>query len=106
MQCYSNLKFSKNLDQYPHHFSDPIQDKKFLLRERKRHTSHRVVSTPSVVLTGGGYPNPGPDPEGGYPIPGWGYAIPGRSTPHLDQAGVPPPLSGPGQGTPPPLWTD
>ena len=33
-----------------------IRNKKVLLRERKRHTAHRVVSTPSVVLTG--YPPP------------------------------------------------
>ena len=32
------------------------QNKKVLLRERKRHTARRVVSTPSVVLTG--YPPP------------------------------------------------
>ena len=47
-------------------------NKKVLLRERKRHTARRVVSTPSVVLTG--YP-----PQAGYPPnqgtrlagPGW-----------------------------------
>ena len=35
-----------------------ISNKKVLLRERKRHTARRVVSTPSVVLPG--YP-----PRGG-----------------------------------------
>ena len=38
--------------------SKSTNDKKVLLRERKRHTARRVVSTPSVVLTG--YP-----PRGG-----------------------------------------
>ena len=37
-----------------------INNKKVLLRERKRHTARRVVSTPSVVLPG--YP----PPRGGY----------------------------------------
>ena len=69
--------------------------KKVLLRERKRHTARRVVSTPSVVLPG--YP-PGQDtpparvpPWAGYP-PGQGTP-PGRVPP---QAGYPP-----SQGTPP-----
>ena len=45
------------------------QNKKVLLRERKRHTARRVVSTPSVVLTG-------------YP-PSWpGRVPPPRCLPH------------------------
>ena len=70
-------------------------NKKVLLRERKRHTDRRVVSTPSVVLTG--YPpSPCPATPAGYP-------------PHPDLAcggsllgGVPP-----WQVTPPPpgwIW--
>ena len=38
--------------------------KKVLLRERKRHTAHRVANTPYVVLSMG------------YPIPGWGVPRP------------------------------
>ena len=44
-------------------------NKKVLLRECKRHTTRRVVSTPSVVLTGS------PPSPAGYPPParsGWG----------------------------------
>ena len=49
-------------------------NKKVLLRERKRHTARRVVSTPSVVLPGyppppGGVPDQG-TPPGGVPDPG------------------------------------
>ena len=44
-------------------------NKKVLLRERKRYTTRRVVSTPSVVLPGypppGGVPDPGTPPRGG-----------------------------------------
>ena len=78
-----------------------------LLRERKRHTASRVVSTHSVILTrgypipDGGYPwvppHPGPDGDTpslvghpsleGYPIPGW------------ECPGVPP-CPGPDGGTP------
>ena len=55
-------------------------NKKVLLRERKRHTARRVVSTPSVVLTGyhpprGGVPDRVP-PRGGYPDPPWGGGYP------------------------------
>ena len=39
-----------------HQSKNYIQQKKVLLRERKRHTARRVVSTPSVVLPG--YPPP------------------------------------------------
>ena len=38
-------------------------NKKVLLRERKRHTARHVVSTPSVVLPGSGTP----PPRGRYP---------------------------------------
>ena len=68
-------------------------NKKFLLRERKRHTVHHVVSTPSVVLTGYHPPPPHPGPgKGGYP----GYP-PGKVPP----AGYPP-CPGPGVGYFPP----
>ena len=40
-----------------------LLNKKVLLRERKRHTARRVVSTPSVVLPG--YPPTHPDLAGG-----------------------------------------
>ena len=64
-------------------------NKKVLLRERKRHTARRVVSTPSVVL-------PGP-PPGGYPVRyppgGWGTRTP--------PGGYPDPPGGTQSGTPP-----
>ena len=69
-----------------------LQYKKVLLRERKRHTARRVVSTPSVVLPGprypplGGYTDLGTPPgggtqtsvppRGGVPGPPWG-GLPG-----------------------------
>ena len=73
-------------------------NKKVLLRERKRHTARRVVSTPSVVLPGypprGGYPDLGtppggtqiwvpPSPPGGsrYPPGGSGYPLGGSGYP-------------------------
>ena len=79
--------------------------KKVLLRERKRHTARRVVSTPSVVLPGypprggyltrvpppGGVPDPGTPPPGGYPDPPGG--LPDLGTP---PGGVPDPGSPPG----------
>ena len=81
-------------------------NKKVLLRERKRHTARRVMSTPSVVLPGypprggrggtwpgtppGGVPDPG-TPPGGYLtcIPPGGYLtwVPPRGVPDL---GTPP----------------
>ena len=75
--------------------------KKVVLRERKRHTAHCVVNTPSVVLTGyppiltwpGGYPGRVPPPAG-YPLAGYppaGYP-PNR---------VPPSRVPPQQGNPP-----
>ena len=75
----NNTKISRNISIY---IRDFISNKKVLLRERKRHTARRVVSTPSVVLPGypprGGVPGPGyppggvwvpptPPPQGGYP---------------------------------------
>ena len=63
-----------------------IKNKKVLLRECKRHTAHRVVSTPSVVLTG-------------YP-PSW----PGWGVPGYPSGRVPPRQGTPQQGTPP--WLD
>ena len=48
-----------------------VRNKKVLLSERKRYTARRVVSTPSVVLTG--Y-HPHPDLARGYPtlvLPSW-----------------------------------
>ena len=71
-----------------------LANKKVLLRERKRHTARRVVSTPYVVLTG--YPpQPGYPPWPGYP-PGQG--TPCQGTP---RAGYPPARVPPHQGTPP-----
>ena len=111
MHCFTFWSFN--------HFSN----KKVLLRERKRHTACRVVSTSSVVITG--YP-PG-DPAGGYPV--WGVPWSWYS-PCWDLAGYPPrwtwlgtPLARPGRVPPicpmefwvmlqsimgwiPPLWTD
>ena len=74
-----------------------ITNKKVLLRERKRHTARRVVSTPSVVLTGyrpdlaGGYPTGVPPPTGyppaGYPLAGY---PPSRVPPGWTWQGTPP----------------
>ena len=97
-----------------------ILHKKVLLRERKRHTAHRVVSTPSVVLTGsppcpdlagGGYPTWVP-PGQGPPSPswpGWGGTLPGYPPAGYPPAGYPwqgtpwqgTPLPGPGRVPPP-----
>ena len=102
-----------------------VRNKKVLLHERKRHTAHHVLTTPSVVLTG--YPPiltwlggtlPGYLPPAGYPIPQQGTPTPWQGTP---QQGTPP--AGPGRVPPPgvcpmafwemlqsimgtPLWTD
>ena len=77
-----------------------IWDKKVLLRERQRHTARRVVSTPSIVLTG--YP-PHPDlAQGGYPAGGYPTWYPTWVPPSR----VPPrqgsPLSWPGRIPSPP----
>ena len=79
-------------------------NKKVLLRERKRHTARRVVSTPSVVLPGypprGGVPEPG-TPPGGYltrPPPG----VPEPGTPPGGGVPDPPPPGGYLTWVPPP----
>ena len=92
---------------------------KKVLRERKRHTARRVVSTPSVVLTGYPPPQSWPGPGGvpcqgehlpggtlpgyppiltwqgtplaGYPLAGYPLSWPGRVPPQLDLAGYSPP---------------
>ena len=74
------------------------ENKKVLLRERKRHTTHRVASTPHVVLTG--YP----------PILTWlGGRVPGGGTwPGYPPSRVPPQAGYPPgwtwEGNPPPRW--
>ena len=104
--------------------SDENNDnKKVLLRERKRHTARRVVSTPSVVLTGypphltgyppgGGYPDldltgypPGGGtqsgtPPGGYPDPPGGYPV------RYPRGGTRTPRGGTRSGTPPGGYPD
>ena len=76
------------------------ENKKVLLRERKRHTARRVVSTPSVILPG--YPPPppswpgrggtrsGPPPPGGYPVRYPPGGVPGQ-VPPPPRPGYPPP---------------
>ena len=80
------------------------KNKKVLLRERKRHTARRVVSTPSVVLPRyppGGVPDPGTPPGGGT----WpGYPPPGGYLTWVPPGGVPDPSTPrgvPDLGTPP-----
>ena len=66
------------------------RNKKVLLRERKRHTARRVVSTPSVVLPGyppGGVPGPRYPPRGGLGTPG---GVPGTGYPPRGGPGYPP----------------
>ena len=79
-----------------------ISNNKVLLRERKRHTVHRVVSTPYVVLIG--YPSR-PDLAGGGTLPGGGGTAPGyppgRVPPILTWPGGTLPGYPPRQGTPP-----
>ena len=83
-------------------------NKTVLLRERKRHTARRVVSTPSVVLTG--YP-PHPDLAGG--VPCWGvpylgeYPARGVPCPGGTLPGYPPSWPGgyPARGVPCPGGT-
>ena len=69
------------------------RNKKVFLRERKRHTARRLLSTPSIVL-------PGSPPLLTYG--GWG--IPWSGTP-LPPAGYPPPLAGYPPGRYPPQGT-
>ena len=82
-------------------------NKKVLLRERKRHTARRVVSTPSVVLPyptrrypPGGVPDPG-TPPGGYLtwVPPWG--VPDLGTPPGEDLTWVPPPGGTWPGYPP-----
>ena len=69
------------------------KNKKVLLRECKRNTERRILSTPSAVLSrGGGYPTSGWEST---PPSGQGLSLPGRGTPSvwgspLDMAGVTP----------------
>ena len=51
----AQILHTKCVEDYSH---EGIFNKKVLLRERKRHTARRVVTAPSVVLTG--YPPPPP----------------------------------------------
>ena len=83
------------------------ENKKVLLRERKRHTARRVASIPNVVLPG--YPPPGRvhPPSQGTPRPGYppppARVPPGQGTP----ARVLPPPAGPGRvplGCPMAFW--
>ena len=68
---------------------DCIKNKKVLLRERKRHTAHRVVSTHAVVLYWLTPPLPADPPLlAGLTLPGW--------------TDLPPPAG----LTHPPSWTD
>ena len=93
--------------------SSPRENKKVLLRERKRHTARCVANTRYVVLTGyppGGVPGQVP-PPGGPGTPPGGVRVPPRGV-RVPPGGVPsqvPPRGGsgypPGQ-VPPPLWTD
>ena len=81
-------------------------NKKVLLRERKRHTARRVVSTPNVVLAG--YP-PCPDLARGDTL--WGVPYLGTPWAGYPPAGYPPPPP-PGRAPPPAgpgrvlLWLD
>ena len=67
----NKMKFSREINSIDFNAmkSFYLKNKKVLLRERKRHTARRVVSTPSLVLPG--YP-PGGVPRPGYPPPGGG----------------------------------
>ena len=79
-----------------------LTNKKVLLRERKRHTARRVVSTPSVVLPGS--PRGGgqvPPPGVRYPPRGVRYPPGGSGTPP-GGSGTPLPQGGTRSGTPPP----
>ena len=80
----------------------PNKNKKVLLRERKRHTARRVVSTPSVVLPR--YPPPGGGtrtsvpPRGGgtrtwVPSPPRGGGVPGPRYPPWGGVREPPPAA-------------
>ena len=114
-------RFTTNCNSLHLFYEKQVQDKKVLLRERKRHTARRVASACYAALypDGGGGPHPGPQARsrcrgihprskgageanpsqvwiGGYPIPGTdeGYSIPGQD------GGTPIPPPGPGMGYP------
>ena len=74
-------------------------NKKVLLRERKRHTARRVVSTPSVVLPG--YPPRGGVPDLGTPPGGYLTWVPPGGGGGGYRTRVPP-QGGTGTGYPPP----
>ena len=93
----------------------PKYNKKVLLHERKRHTTHCIASTHCAALSNpdlvqGGLPSPRsgrvPSPKsGGYPIPGpGGYPIPGPGgrTPIPCPRGTPSKVQG--GGTPSQVW--
>ena len=74
-------------------------NKKVLLRERKRHTARRIASVRYAALSGGGVvPHPR---SGGTPFQVWGEGIP-----HLRVGGVPQPglNGGWGGGFPSQVW--
>ena len=80
-------------------------NKKVLLRERKRHTASRVASARYAALCngGGGYPISG---RGGYPVSGlWLGGTPSQvgGVPHLRSGGTPSQVWGGTMGTPPDL---
>ena len=100
-RCSSVVAFSPSF-----FFNHTHENKKVLLRERKRYTARRVASTLCAALSnpdlvGGGVPHP--RSRGGYPVPGLG----GAPRPRLGGGGLPHPRSGggtpsrPGQGGPP-----
>ena len=64
----------------PNQPAEKYENKKVLLRERKRHIDRGISSTPSAVLFQGGYPIPSwgggtPLLAGGYPIMGTPFPI-------------------------------
>ena len=72
----------------------PKYNKKVLLRERKRHTAHRIASAHYAALCNGGTPSQvwggTPSQVGGYPISGQGgYPISGRGVHPSQVWGVP-----------------
>ena len=103
--CYP-LNQRNNLVEFKFgNYEKPKFNKKVLLRERKRHTARRVVSTPSVLAGGGyltGYPpprgGPGTPPGGGVPdwVPPGGIWVPPRGGPGPPQGVRVPPQGGSG----------
>ena len=84
----------RNFTIQEHFCYNSLNNKKVLLRERKRHTTRRVASTPYVVLTGNPPPPARVPPRQGIP-PGQGTPLarvpPGPGyPPWLDLAGYPP----------------